>query len=233
MENLFYAPEISQNPVLPEEESSHCARVLRLKKGDAITVTDGKGYFYKAVLQGVNSKQCPLQIIRTEYSTPDFTENIHIAVAPTKNIDRMEWFVEKATEVGISQITFMRCQHSERKEVNLSRIRKIAVSAMKQSQKAILPEINEIIDFKQFINQNFNGTKMIAHCENTDRQPIKTVYSKHTDTIILIGPEGDFTSEEIQIAINHGFIPITLGNSRLRTETAALTAFLAIHFINN
>jgi 16S rRNA (uracil1498-N3)-methyltransferase len=231
-ESYFYAPDIAESPVLPEDESRHCARVLRLKNGDRITITDGRGFLCEAALEAVNPKQCKVEIIRRIIPGKTFEAHIHIAVAPTKNIDRMEWLVEKATEIGISEITFLKCEHSERKDINMLRINKIAVSAMKQSQKAILPDIKEMVDFKKFINQPFGGMKMIAHCENTERKPMTSVYTHNSDALVLIGPEGDFSKEEISQSINVGFIPVSLGNSRLRTETAALVACNTIHIIN-
>jgi 16S rRNA (uracil1498-N3)-methyltransferase len=233
MDNYFYAPDIEKNPVLPENESKHCTQALRLKSGEKILITDGRGYVYEAVLQDIKSRNCKVEIANKRIQPPCFSEKIHIAIAPTKNPDRTEWFVEKAIETGISKITFLRCQYSERKEINLNRIKRVSISAMKQSQKALLPEISEMIDFKKFIFQDLNGIKMIAHCEDVERQYIKKTYHAHADTVILIGPEGDFSPEEIEMAVNRGFIPVSLGNSRLRTETAALMACLAIHIINN
>jgi 16S rRNA (uracil1498-N3)-methyltransferase len=231
-DRFFYAPDIENNPILPEDESKHCTQVLRLKAGDPVLLTDGKGFIYDAVLQEIKSRNCKVEITNRRFRSPDFPEKIHIAVAPTKNMDRTEWFVEKATETGISEITFLRCRHSERKTINPGRLHKVAVSAIKQSQKTRLPVIHEMIDFNKFVSQDGNGIKMIAHCENTERQFIKKVYREHADAIILIGPEGDFTPEEIKMAVEKNFIPVSLGNSRLRTETAALTACLAIHIIN-
>ncbi len=232
MEQLFYAPDIATVPILPEDESQHCIRVLRLKEGDNITITDGKGFFYTATLENTHPKHCSVKITESlpQKSIWDYT--IHIAVAPTKNMDRMEWFVEKATEIGINTITCLRCRHSERKEIKLQRLNKIAISAMKQSQKAILPQINEIIDFNQFISQDFNGYKMIAHCAENSRQLIKDIYKPGANALFLIGPEGDFSHEEINAALSAGFSPVSLGKSRLRTETAALAACHTIHILN-
>ena len=232
MEQLFYAPDIIAEPVLPEDESGHCIRVLRLKEGERITITDGKGFLYYAILENTHPKHCRVNITERLPQSPLWDYKIHIAVAPTKNIDRMEWFVEKATEIGINTITNLRCQHSERREIKLQRLNKIAVSAMKQSQKTILPQINEITDFNKFISQKFDGHKMIAHCIEDKKQLIKDIYKPNGNALILIGPEGDFSDEEINVAISAGFIPVTLGKSRLRTETAALAACHTIHVIN-
>jgi 16S rRNA (uracil1498-N3)-methyltransferase len=145
----------------------------------------------------------------------------------------MEWFVEKATEIGIDTITFLKCRHSERNHIKLQRLNKIAISAMKQSQKAVLPSINEMIDFKEFISLSAKGIKMIAHCLETGKQAIRTIYTPDNDALILIGPEGDFCHDEINAALAAGFVPVSLGESRLRTETAALVACYSIHFLNH
>ena len=232
MEQLFYAPDIETVPELPEDESLHCTRVLRLKTGDSITITDGKGFFYSANLVNPHPKHC--QVIVTnrwpQQALRDY--RLHMAVAPVKNLERMEWFVEKATEIGVDTITCLYCRYSERKQVNLLRLNKIAISAMKQSQKAILPEINEMIDFHAFILQDFNGMKMIAHCADNPKHLIKNVYLPLRNVLILIGPEGDFSPDEINDAISAGFIPVSLGDSRLRTETAAFVACHTIHLLN-
>lgn len=232
MEQLFYAPDIAVTSELPEEESQHCVRVLRLKEGDPITLTDGKGFLYTAILANAHPKHCRVDITEQHRQTSLWNYIIHIAIAPTKNMDRMEWFVEKATEIGINTITCLRCRHSERREIKLQRLNKIAVSAMKQSQKTWLPQINEMIDFNTFISQKLDGDKMIAHCAEDKKQLIKDSYKPNSNALILIGPEGDFSSEEINAALSAGFSPISLGKSRLRTETAALTACQTIHILN-
>jgi len=232
MEQLFYVPDIATNPELPEEESEHCVRVLRLKANDAITVTDGKGCFFVANIINAHPKHCQVSITKSWSQKMLNDYIIHIAVAPTKNMDRMEWFVEKSTEIGVNSITFLRCRFSERKDVKLQRINKIAINAMKQSQKAFLPKINDIIEFHQFIAQDFNGIKMIAHCADHNKQLIKNVYVPDRSALILIGPEGDFSREEINMALSAGFSPVSLGESRLRTETAALVACHTIYLLN-
>lgn len=232
MEQLFYAPDIEVTSELPEEESQHCVRVLRLKEGDRITITDGKNSFYTATLENAHPKHCRVHITEKKPQKLLWDYTIHIAIAPTKNMDRMEWFVEKATEIGVNTITCLRCHHSERREIKLQRLSKIAISAMKQSQKPSLPKINEMIDFKKFIIQDFDEHKMIAHCVEDKKQLIKDIYRPNSNILILIGPEGDFSHEEINSALSHGFAPISLGKSRLRTETAALTACQTIHILN-
>ena len=233
MEQLFYAPDIFTDPVLPEDESQHCVRVLRLKEGDRMTITDGKGFLYTAILENAHPKHCRLNITGQQPQKPLWDFNIHIAVAPTKNIDRMEWFVEKATEIGINTITCLCCHHSERREIKLQRLNKIAVSAMKQSQKTVLPQINEMISFNKFISLDYEGQKMIAHCTDDLKISIKEAYKPGSNVLILIGPEGDFSNDEINAAISSGYTPITLGESRLRTETAALVACHTIHLFNS
>lgn len=229
---IFYAPDIATNPELPEEEANHCVRVLRLNEGDEILVTDGKGVFYKAAIRRANAKHCEISILENWRQPALWNFKLHIAVAPTKNMDRMEWFVEKATEIGIDTITCLNCRFSERKEVKTARLEKILVSAMKQSQKATLPRLNGMTDFKRFISEPFDGRKFIAHCEEEEKPLLKHVYHPGENALILIGPEGDFSTEEIRLAEKNGFEAISLGESRLRTETAALVACHTIHVLN-
>ena len=230
--SLFYAPYIETNPVLPEEESAHAIRVLRLNEGDELSITDGKGFFYRAVIAGAHPKHCEVNIIETYPQTHLRPFQIHIAVSPTKQIDRMEWFVEKAAEIGIDAITFLNCRYSERQEIKTARLEKILISAMKQSQKALLPQLTGMTTFQEFIKKPFAGSKFIAHCEDSAKSLLKQIYPAGENALILIGPEGDFSNEEISAAIEHGFQPITLGQSRLRTETAALVACHTIHLLN-
>lgn len=228
---LFYAPDIATNPVLPEEESGHCTRVLRLAEGAEIELTDGKGSFYRAVITAAHPKHCAVNILETWKPGKPWDAYIHIAVAPTKNIDRMEWFAEKATEIGIDEITCLRCRFSERKEIKTARLEKILVSAMKQSQKAMLPKLNDMTDFRSFVQLPFSGQKFIAHCEAGEKPLLKEIYQPGSNALVLIGPEGDFSPEEIRWAEAQGFQPISLGKSRLRTETAALASCLTLHVL--
>lgn len=229
---LFYTPDIAVNPELPEEEAGHCIRVLRLGESATIHLTDGKGYFYRATICRAHPKHCEVTIQeRWEQSTSQVAF-CHIAVAPTKNVDRMEWFVEKATEIGVDAITCLNCRYSERKEIKTVRLEKTAVSAMKQSQKATLPALEGMTDFKQFVARPFDGQKFIAHCEEGTKQLLKSCYHPGEKALVLIGPEGDFSPEEIQLALQNGFIPISLGESRLRTETAALVACHTLCLLN-
>lgn len=227
--HVFYTPDIQTHPELPEEEAQHCIRVLRLNAGDEITLTDGKGNFYRAEITAATNKRCLVKVIETIPQDPLWQGHLHIAMAPTKNMDRNEWFAEKATEVGIDELTFLNCRFSERRVIKTERIEKILISAIKQSLKARLPKLNEMVDFDKFIAQDFSGQKFIAHCYEGEKPLLKEVAKPGEDTLILIGPEGDFSEEEVAKAISKGFKPISLGKSRLRTETAALVATVIIN----
>lgn len=229
---IFYTPDIAVNPELPEEEAGHCIRVLRLSEGDEILLTDGKGSFYKAAISRAHHKHCEVSIQESWQQPALWNFRLHIAVAPTKNMDRMEWFAEKATEIGIDAIICLNCRFSERREIKPARLEKILVSAMKQSQKATLPVLTGMTDFKSFVAQPFEGRKFIAHCEDGEKRLLKQTYHPGENALILIGPEGDFSPEEIELALQQGFEPISLGESRLRTETAALEACHTVHVLN-
>lgn len=230
--NIFYTPNILSTLELPQEEAQHCVRVLRKKEGDEILLTDGKGHFYDAQIVQASLKHCIVRIVNTiEYPKP-WNFNLRIAFAPTKNIDRIEWFSEKATEIGIDRFTPLLCQFSERKEIKRHRIEKILVSAMKQSQKAVLPQLDDMLPFSSFIKQPFDGRRFIAHCYDGNKPLLKNTYCKGDNALILIGPEGDFSEKEVKDALDNGFEPISLGESRLRTETAALVACNTVHVLN-
>jgi len=230
--HVFYTPDILTHAELPTEEAQHCLRVLRLSQGDEIMLTDGKGHFYKAEITGASGKRCLVAIKETIYQQPIWPCHLHIAVAPTKNMDRNEWFAEKATEIGLDELTFLNCRFSERKVIKTERIEKILVSAMKQSLKARLPELNEMMDFNAFIRQDFPEQKFIAHCYEGEKPLLKDRVRKGEDALVLIGPEGDFSPEEVEKALAQGFVPISLGKSRLRTETAALVACCTLNLMN-
>ena len=232
MDTIFYCPDMRTNPQMPESESQHCVRVLRMKEYDTLFITEGKGFFYRAQLLQANPKSCIVSIEEEIPQQKDWNFDLHIAFAPTKNLDRMEWFVEKATEIGIDTFSPLKCRYSERKNINTVRLEKIMVSAMKQSQKSRLPQLDEMIQFDAFIKQPFAGQKFIAHCYDSIKTPLTQTCKKDLNTLILIGPEGDFSEEEVAKAIEHGFTPISLGESRLRTETAALVACHTVHVIN-
>lgn len=229
---IFFAPDILSNPELPFEEGQHCIKVLRKKEGDDILITDGKGFFYDATIVQAHPKHCIVNITNTVEPPKGWNFNLQIAFAPTKNIDRIEWFAEKTTEIGIDRLSPILCQHSERKEIKSQRIEKILVSAMKQSQKALLPILDEMQSFSEFIKKDFDGQKYIAHCYPQKKSLLKDIYKKEENALILIGPEGDFSEKEVEEALKHGFKAISLGESRLRTETAALVACHTVHVLN-
>lgn len=227
--HVFYIPDIAVDGELPEEEAGHCLRVLRLGVGDEVMLTDGKGFFYKAVITAATGKRCQVKVVETIGQAPLWNGHLHLAMAPTKNMDRIEWFAEKATEIGFDELSFVNCRFSERKVIKTERIEKIVVSAVKQSLKARKPLVNELTDFGKFIQQKFEGQKFIAHCYEGDKPLLKDVLIPGKDAVVLIGPEGDFSPEEVQKAEAAGFRAISLGKSRLRTETAAL---VAVHIMN-
>lgn len=229
---IFFTPDIQTNVELPLEEAQHCVRVLRKKEGDEILLTDGKGAFYDAEIIQAHPKHCIVNILNVISQSKPWAFDLQIAFAPTKNMDRIEWFAEKATEIGIDRLSPLLCAHSERKEIKNARIEKILVSAMKQSQKAYLPLLDDMATFRNFVKQDFKGDKYIAHCYDGEKQLLKDIYPKGNPALILIGPEGDFSEEEVALAVDYGFRPISLGNSRLRTETAALVACHTIHVLN-
>ncbi|MDR0892133.1 MAG: 16S rRNA (uracil(1498)-N(3))-methyltransferase [Mediterranea sp.] len=230
--HVFYTPDILHRKELPDDEAQHCIRVLRLNIGDEIILTDGKGSFYKADITVATNKRCQVVIKETLFQEPLWPCHLHIAMAPTKNMDRNEWFAEKATEIGFDELTFLNCRFSERKVMKTERIEKILVSAIKQSLKARLPRLNGMTDFHHFITQEHPGQKFIAHCYPGEKPLLRDVLIPGEDALVLIGPEGDFSEEEVQQAISCGFLPISLGRSRLRTETAALVACHTLNLLN-
>jgi 16S rRNA (uracil1498-N3)-methyltransferase len=231
---LFYNSELSQNQdeiQFAKEESKHIVRVLRKSVGDILYITNGKGALFTAEITSADQKNCKANITASEIqSKRDY--KLHLAVAPTKMNDRYEWFLEKATEIGIDSITPIFCDNSERRIIKAERYEKILLSAMKQSLSCYLPKLNDAINFKDFVNQKHEGLLCIAHCEDSNRKSLKQKLTAKTDITILIGPEGDFSSNEIKLAMENDFVPITLGNTRLRTETAAIVACHSVAFIN-
>ena len=225
---LFYFQNPKDEFTLNVEESNHIIKVLRKKQGDKLFFTDGKGFEYTAKISSINKKSCSVVIIDKKKQDKKHKGHLHVAIAPTKNISRFEWFLEKSTEIGIDEITPIICANSERKVINHIRCNKIIISAMKQSLKQYLPKLNDIITFKKFTEKNIQGAKYIAHCH--ERKKVTFHKLKRTDiTTILIGPEGDFSKEEVDFSLNNNFKSITLGKTRLRTETAGITSVL----INN
>lgn len=225
---FFYVPDTQQAQELPQEEASHALRVLRMKTGDEMYLMDGMGTFYHAEVGMTTNKKCFYHIRDILPQEKTWRGHIHLALAPTKMMDRMEWMVEKATEVGFDEITFLDCKFSERHQIRTDRVEKIVVSAMKQSRKAWKPIVNGMANFKEFVTAPKTGAKFIAHCypelERNDLFEALRHVRPDEDVIILVGPEGDFSLDEVQLAITQGYRSISLGNSRLRTETAGLMA---------
>ena len=231
---LFYNPDIHEATssfTFDKEESKHIVKVLRKSVGDVLHITNGLGWMFDAEITNADIKKCQANISNAKQH-PKREYKLHLAVAPTKMNDRFEWFLEKATEIGIDAITPILCDHGERKVIKLDRFEKILQSAMKQSLQCYLPTINELTPFNNFVNQDFEGQKHIAHCEDSDRNSLKSQLKPDQDIVILIGPEGDFSVKEIETALQHNFIPVTLGNTRLRTETAAIAACHSVAFVN-
>ena len=223
---LFYNSDIKQGDTtffFDKEESKHIVKVLRKKESDKIFLTNGLGYLFESEIISASEKKCEIRITNVQFYEPT-SYHIHVAVAPTKMNDRLEWFLEKATEIGIHEITPIICDNSERKVYKIDRAEKIIQSAMKQSLQMYLPKINEPISYSQFVKQTIDGQKFIAHCEETERKAFQDEVKPNEKVTILIGPEGDFSTKEIKLALENQFIPVTLGNTRLRTETAALVA---------
>ena len=226
---LFYCPEVFEGSShLSSEESKHCIKVLRKQEGDTIHLIDGHGSFYEVKITLASQKKTGFDIL-SKWNETTRSYKLHIAIAPTKNNDRFEWFLEKATEIGIDEITPIICERSERKVIKHERMEKIILSATKQSLKATLPKLNQAVSFDDFVKKNLNSDCFIAHCEEQKKIRLQTIAS--VNSTILIGPEGDFSTKEIELALDHNFKPLSLGNSRLRTETAGIVAChtLALH----
>lgn len=231
---LFYNPDIqpgTQSFLFDKEESRHIVKVLRKKEGDKIQITNGLGYLFYSEITFANEKKCEVKITSQDYFEPA-PYYLHLAVAPTKMNDRYEWFLEKATEIGIQEITPIICDHSERTVFKAERFEKILQSAMKQSNQFYKPIINEPVPYAYFINLKHEENIFIAHCEETDKKSLKTELKPKEKVTILIGPEGDFSAKEIKLALEKNFIPVSLGNTRLRTETAAVVAAHSVAFVN-
>lgn len=232
---LFYNPSLDNSFkqfIFSAEESKHIVKVLRKKEDDILSITNGKGYLFEAKILEANPKKCKAQIISTEKTIPRL-HTLHLAVAPTKMNDRFEWFLEKATEIGVTEITPILCEHSERKVIKPERLEKVLQSAMKQSLQTYLPKLNPLTSYQDFLKSAQGDLKFIAHCEDEEKAELKRRLAADKDVLILIGPEGDFSSNEIQLAYENGYTPISLGRNRLRTETAAIYACTVVATINN
>ena len=231
---LFYNPDITNQTKqfsFNREESKHIVKVLRKRTGDQLHITNGKGWLFTSEIIIADIKKCTVSI-ETKTLQTKHNYNLHLVVSPTKMNDRYEWFLEKATEIGIDSITPIICDHSERKIIKQERFEKIIQSAMKQSLHCYLPKLSQALTFKDFMKQEFNGQLFIAHCEETVRKSFKKQLQPKQDVTILIGPEGDFSVKEIKMAIENNFIPVTLGETRLRTETAAIVACHSVAYTN-
>jgi 16S rRNA (uracil1498-N3)-methyltransferase len=230
---LFYTNNIKDNlATLEEDEATHCTKTLRKKLGDEIHFVDGKGGMYSGKIFGFNKKTCSIRIEESSFLEKRAGFKLHLAIAPTKNMDRLEWFLEKATEIGVDEITLILCQRSERKQIRMDRLNNILIAAMKQSLKNHLPVLNDLTKFKDFIQQDFQGQKFIAHCNEGAKMNLKHAYQQKSDVLIMIGAEGDFSEEEVLLAIKEGCRPISLGEERLRTETAGIVAVHTINLLN-
>ena len=229
----FYSPDIAKTLTLPESDSAHCARVLRLNAGDTIFVVDGAGHRHGCVITSPHHKHTTVEIVDTVFIPKHWDFKVTVAIAPPKNSDRLEWFVEKAVEIGIDRIVLIRCARSERKDVRADRVEKIMVSAMKQSLKTYLPELTPMTPLADFLAEPREGMTFMGYCDREiPRRSFVRECLPGSDVTVLIGPEGDFTPDEVEAAMKAGFVPVTFGESRLRTETAALFAVNAVHVIN-
>ncbi len=228
--HLFYAPDVETTGMLPPEESAHAVRVLRMHEGDPICVVDGRGTTFSCVIAAASPRGCLLSIEKRCPEPPRPGGGVHLAVAPTKSMERMEWLAEKATEIGIDSLTFLATANTERRVVKAERVEKIVVGAMKQSHKARLPHVEGLVPFDAFVQRPFQGRRFIAHCYGPEldgpagKPFLADVLAPGSDALVMVGPEGDFTPDEVRRAMAAGFIPVSLSDSRLRTETAALVA---------
>lgn len=231
--SLFYAPNAEDVALLPEEEAAHATRVLRLASGDLLYVTNGKGKMWLASLGEVNKKGCSFELLKEESYTPYWRGEINLCIAPTKSMDRMEWLLEKAVEIGVNRIILLKSKHGERKHINVKRLEKILISAMKQSRKAQLPDLILDESLEDVLTSYPESDVLMFHCRDeqalASRSPFYENYTKVRDVTLLIGPEGDFSMDEIKLAESKGAKPTTLGESRLRTETAAIVALQWVH----
>ena len=235
--HYFYVPRAAEVAELPEDEAVHALRVLRLKEGDSLMLMDGEGSFYEAEVSMANNKHCFYNIVNTLPQQPQWSGRVHLAIAPTKMMERIEWLAEKATEVGIDELSFLDCRFSERNTLKLPRIEKIVVSAVKQSRKAWIPQLNDMMPFKSFIEKYPTGRRYIAHCyDEVERVNLFDELRKPStdaDALVMIGPEGDFSIDEVKMAVEAGFVSVDLGKSRLRTETAGLAAVMMMQLSKN
>jgi 16S rRNA (uracil1498-N3)-methyltransferase len=232
--NLFYVPDIDKKTVaLPKDEAKHCIHVLRYQQGHSLSLTDGKGYFYNAIIENIFKNEVLVRIRSKQEQNAERTYKLHVAVAPTKSIDRFEWFLEKATEIGIDEITPLITHHSERKKLRTERLEKVIIAAMKQSLKSYKPILHDPLTLSEFLGGNFADSQLfIAYCGEVEKKILKSVYKKGGNAVVLIGPEGDFAESEVREAIKEGFTPVSLGDVRLRTETAGVVVCHSLFLFN-
>ncbi len=235
-ERYFVVPDALTRRELPEEEAQHAYKVLRLREGDEIVLIDGKGFFHRAVLTMVSKRDCTYEIKETTHESKGWDGGVHLAIAPTKNFDRMEWMAEKCTEIGFDSLSFLDCENSERHRVRMERIERVVTSAVKQSRKPYMPHLDDIVDFSEFVITQRQGLKFICHCneeiERTELLEEMDALPPGEEATIMVGPEGDFTTEEVWKAINNGFKSVSLGTFRLRTETAGVMAVSMFNLVN-
>jgi len=232
---LFYHNQINDTTdecIFDAIESQHIVRVLRKKEGDILWITNGLGDLYKSEIIHAHDKRCRVKIVLKQFYSKNRNYYLQVVIAPTKNLERMEWFLEKATEIGIDEIIPIFCDHSERKVLKMERLEKVIIAAMKQSVQYYLPKLASPMKFDEFIKQKFDGQRFIAHCEETTRNSFKNSVKPEKNIQILIGPEGDFSPNEIEIALKEGLLPVTFGENRLRTETAGIVAVHTVALIN-
>ncbi len=228
--HIFYTPDIEGNDyLLSEQESKHASRVLRLKAGDEVLLIDGKGVRYQALIVDQTGKRIMVKVSSEQQFEKRAAHRLHIAIAPTKNIERLEFFLEKATEIGVDEITPLLCRFSERKVIKNDRLQRVVVAAMKQSVKAFMPQLNPLTSFDDFIKKTHTGGKYIAHCYDGEKNTLKEMVNSNSSSLVMIGPEGDFSLEEVALATKQGFVAVELGKERLRTETAGI---VACHTVN-
>ena len=231
---IFYSGNVSEGMALfSREETGHCLKVLRMRRGDTLVFTDGKGNLYEGVITSDNPSGMTASVTSVIIKAGKSDYRLHVAISPLKNDDRLEWFIEKAVETGIEEITPVLCQRTEKRRIRRERLEGIILSAMKQSLRCYLPTLNEPALFSEFVMENHSGRKLIASCdEDFERKSITSAFSRKEDVLVLIGPEGDFTSDETRLAIEHGFIPVHIGPGRLRTETAGIAACCSVYLAN-
>ena len=236
---FFFVPDAANRTELPDDEAKHAVRVLRLAEGDELLLMDGEGSFFRAEITAASSHRCMYKVLEVMPQERAWDGHIHLAMAPTKLNDRVEWFSEKATEIGMDELSFLECRFSERRVIKCERIDKILVSAVKQSHKAWKPVLNEMLPFERFVKQERKGDKFICHCynqedidEGAEKPFLMDVLQRGAESTVLIGPEGDFSIDEVKLALQHGYRSVSLGTSRLRTETAALVAVHMMQLIN-